>query len=397
MTARISVYLLTGCMGLHQTALALNMTVAALAGTMLAGAEPYLATLPLALTFVVLMASSAPVSFIIGRIGWRPTFALGALAGCCSGLVAAYALVERSFWLFCLGLGIYGFATAVANYYRFAAAESVPAERRSRAIATVLTGGVAAAILGPFLAVKGSDLFVYTFAGSYLLASALSLLILPVLAMVRLSLTPPGGRQDAPAEAPRRLGEIARQPVFVVAAVGAMLGYGSMNLVMVSTPTAMVACGFVMADAASVIQWHVLGMYVPSFFTGRLIRRFGVTPIMATGALIIVACAAINLTGLTYAHFLASLVLLGLGWNFLYIGGSTLVTEAYRSGERAKTLGLNEVLVTGTTAVTALSSGAIFASAGWEAINMAVVAPLVLLVGAIAWFGVRRRRGLAVT
>ncbi len=397
MTSRGTVYLLTGCMALQQTALSLNMTVAALAGTMLAGAEPYLATLPLALTFVVLMASSAPASMLIGRIGWKPTFALGSMVGCAGGLISAYAMVEQSFWLFCLGLAVYGFATAVANYYRFAAAESVPKERRSRAISTVLTGGVAAAILGPFLAVKGSDLFVYSFAGSYILMAVLSLAILPVLAIVRLDLQRPGVEHERAEESARPLTVIARQPVFLIAALGAMLGYGAMNLIMVSTPTAMIACGFVMADAASVIQWHVLGMYLPSFFSGHLIRRFGATRIMGLGAVIVMACAVINLTGIAYAHFLSSLVLLGLGWNFLYVGGSTLVTEAYRPGERSRTLGLNEVMVTGMTAVTALSSGALFAEAGWAVLNLTVLPPLVALMAAIVWFGARRRGSVAVT
>lgn len=397
MTSRGTVYLLTGCMALQQTALSLNMTVAALAGTMLAGAEPYLATLPLALTFVILMASSAPASMLIGRIGWKPTFALGSMVGCAGGLISAYAMIEQSFWLFCLGLAVYGFATAVANYYRFAAAESVPQESRSRAISTVLTGGVAAAILGPFLAVKGSDLFVYSFAGSYILMALLSISILPVLAIVRLDLERPGIERERTDQDVRSLSVIARQPVFLVAALGAMLGYGAMNLIMVSTPTAMIACGFVMADAASVIQWHVLGMYLPSFFSGHLIRRFGATRIMGLGAVIVMLCAVINLTGIAYANFLSSLVLLGLGWNFLYVGGSTLVTEAYRRGERARTLGLNEVLVTGMTAVTALSSGALFAEAGWAVLNMAVLPPLLALMAVIAWFAARRRGSVALT
>ncbi len=397
MASRTTVYLLTGCMALNQTALSLNITVAALAGTMLAGAEPYLATLPLACTFVALMVSSAPVSLLMDRIGRKPCFALGALVGCGGALLSALAMVENSLWLFALGMAIYGYATATANYYRFAAAEAVPPDQRSKAIATVLTGGVAAAILGPFLAVQGSDLFLYTFAGSYVVMAGLSLAILPVLALVPL---PTGAVHAAAATrqtTPRRLGEIARQPVFLVAALGGMVGYGSMNLIMVSTPTAMVACGFVMADAASVIQWHVLGMYLPSFFSGHLIRRFGASRIMACGAVIVMACAAINLTGVAYAQFLSSLMLLGLGWNFLYIGGSTLVTEAYRPEERGRTLGLNEVLVTGSTAVTSLGSGAIFALAGWEVLNLAVLPALLLVLVAVAWFALQRRRSVALS
>ncbi|GAB5471850.1 MAG: MFS transporter [Rhodospirillales bacterium] len=383
-------------MGLNQTALSLNMTVAALAGTMLAGSSPYLATLPLACTFVAIMLSSAPVSLLMGRFGRKPCFALGALVGCAGGLIAALAVVEGSLWLFAVGMAVYGYATATANYYRFAAAESVPAEQRSKAISTVLTGGVAAAILGPFLAVQGSDLFVYSFAGSFILMACLSLAILPVLAWV--SFPPEAPRSEAATESDARpLSTIARQPVFLVAALGAMIGYGAMNLIMVSTPTAMVACGFVMADAASVIQWHVLGMYLPSFFTGHLIRRFGAPRIMTCGAVIIMLCATINLTGITYLHFVSSLLLLGVGWNFLYIGGSTLVTEAYRPGERARTLGLNEVLVTGTTAATALGSGVLFALAGWETVNLVVLPVLVVVLAALAWFALRQSRRPAMS
>jgi len=390
----LEVFLLTGCLALNQTALALNVTVGALAGTMLAGDDAYLATLPLACTFLALMASSAPVSLLMGRFGRKPCFAGGALVGCLGGLVMATAMVEASFWLFAAGQVLYGYATATANYYRFAAAETVASDQRGRAISTVLTGGVAAAILGPFLAVQGSELFVYSFAGSYLIMAGLSLLILPLVAVIPLppSTAPQERRQRG---AGRPLLEIARQPVFAIAAFGAMMGYGSMNLIMVSTPTAMVGCGFAMADAASVIQWHVLGMYLPSFFTGRLVRRFGAPRVMAAGAVLVLTCAALNLTGVAYLNFLSSLILLGVGWNFLYVGGSTLVTESYRPEERARTLGLNELLVTGTTALTAMTSGAIFATAGWEVVNLAVMPGLLAVLAAVLWF--RTRRPLAMS
>lgn len=385
----LNVFLLTGCLALNQTALSLNMTVAALAGTLLAGSDAYLATLPLAFTFLALMASSAPVSLMMGRFGRKRCFAAGSLVGCAGGLVMAYAMIEGSLWLFAAGQALFGYATATANYYRFAAAESVPDALRSRAISTALTGGVVAAILGPFLGVQGSDFFVYSFAGSYLVMAALSLAILPLVSIIPLPAPVPVERKARGGGRP--LGEIARQPVFLVAVVGAMVGYGAMNLIMVSTPTAMVGCGFVMGDAMVVIQWHVLGMYLPSFFTGHLIRRYGAPAIMAVGAALIVACAAINLTGVAFAHFLSSLVLLGLGWNFLYIGGSTLVTEAYRPEERARTLGLNELLVTGTTAMTALSSGALFATLGWNAVNLAVLPALLIVLAALLWFRTRQR------
>ncbi|MEO1191677.1 MAG: MFS transporter [Pseudomonadota bacterium] len=390
MNARTRVLLLTACMGCNQTALSLNMTVAALAGTMLAGASPYLATLPLACTFVTIMLSSGPVSLLMGRFGRKPCFALGAIVGAAGGLISAWAILEGSLWLFALGMAVYGYATATANYYRFAAAEAVPADQRSRAISTVLTGGVVAAIAGPFLAVQGTDLFVYSFAGSFMIMAALSIAILPLLAFVHFPAIEAREEPD-PKRPARPLGQIARQKVFLLAAMGGMVGYGAMNLIMVSTPTAMIACGFVMVDAASVIQWHVLGMYLPSFFTGHLIRRYGAPQIMAIGAVLMMICAVINLTGITYLHFAASLVLLGVGWNFLYVGGSTLVTEAYRPGERSRTLGLNEVLVTGTTAATALGSGALFALAGWEVLNLVVLPALILVLISLAWFALSRR------
>ena len=241
-------------MGLHQSALSLNITVAALAGAMLAGNEPFLATLPLAMSFVLLMVASAPVSFLLERIGWKSGFGVGALAGMVGCLLSALAMVEQSFILFCIALSILGVATAIGNYYRFAAAETQPPERRATAVSTVLTGGIAAAILGPLLAVKGSDLFVYSFAGSYLIMTGLYLAIVPLLVLVGF----PSGERTRSATpdgaAGRKLSAIARQPIFLLAAIGAMLGYGAMNLIMVSTPTAMVGCGFVMADAGSVIH-----------------------------------------------------------------------------------------------------------------------------------------------
>jgi len=384
-------------MGLHQSALSLNITVAALAGAMLAGNQPFLATLPLAMSFVLLMVASAPVSFLIERIGWKSSFGVGALAGMIGCLLSALAMVEQSFILFCIALSILGVATAIGNYYRFAAAETQPPERRSTAVSTVLTGGVAAAILGPFLAIKGSDLFVYSFAGSYLIMTGLYLAIVPLLVLVGFPSVGHTRSATLGGAAGRKLVAIARQPIFLLAAIGAMLGYGTMNLIMVSTPTAMVGCGFVVADAGSVIQWHVLGMYVPSFFTGHLVRRFGAPSVMTLGAAIMVVCAIINLTGLAYVNFLSALVLLGLGWNFLYVGGSVLVTESYRREERTRTLGLNEFLVTASLAVTSLGSGAIYAGAGWQVLNLAIVPPLLLLGTAMAWFAVTRRRSVALT
>jgi len=386
---------LTACMALHQTALTLGFTVAALAGQMLAGAEEALATLPLSIMFIVLMASSAPVSLLMGRIGRRAGFALGTLVGAAGAAIAAYAIYQASLWLFALGIGLYGYATATANYYRFAASEVVSDAQRSRAISTVLTGGVVAAVLGPFLATRAVDwLAPFSFAASYLVMAGLALAIVPLLLFLRLPTTKQlaaAQALDSNAAPARPLSEIARQPVFIVAALAAMVGFGAMNLIMVTTPLAVVACGYGVVDAGAVIQWHVLGMYLPSFVTGRLIQRFGVLRIMAIGAALILGCVAVNVSGVLLVNFIAGLILLGVGWNFLYIGGSTLVTSAFRPQERARTLGLFELMVTGTTAVTALSSGAIYAAAGWEVLNLAAVLPLLLVLAAVVWLGLQRR------
>jgi len=397
--SRLAVVGLATCMALNQTSLSLIMTVAALSGRMLAGADAGLATLPLACLFVAIMATTIPASLFMDRFGRRAGFSLGAGTGILGGAIGALAIWWGDLWLLCLGLALYGVAAGCANYYRFAAAEVAPPAFRSRAISAVLIGGVVAAVAGPFLASQGKDaLAPYSFAGSYVAVALLSCLIFPVLFSLRFPpetrgraarVAPGPGAQELPA---RPLGQILRQPKFIVAALGAMIGYGSMNLLMVSTPLAMDACGFAFADAASVIQWHVLGMYVPSFFSGHLIRRFGVLRIMAIGALVIMVAAAINLHGVTYTHFWAALILLGLGWNFLFVGGTTLLTECYRPSERAKTQAANEFLVFGTTALTALSSGAVFSGGGWEVLNVGVLPALGLVLLAIAWLSLGRRR-----
>jgi len=385
---RSSVLRLAGCMALNQTALSLIMTVAALSGRLLAGDDPQLATLPLACMFIAMMATTIPASLLMGRLGRKAGFALGAFLGLAAGLAGALALWQGWFWLLAVALWLYGMAASHANFYRFAAVEVTTPAFKSRAISYVLAGGVIAGVLGPFLANHGKDLLApFTFVGSFLAIAALSLLILPVLMTVRFPAPVQATVADGPA---RPIWEIMRQPKFVIAATGGMIGYGSMNLLMVSTPLAMDGCGFSFADASTVIQWHILGMYVPSFFTGQLIRRFGVLKVMAAGAVVIMAAAAINLHGISYWHFWAALILLGVGWNFLFVGGTTLLTETYRPSERAKTQAANDFLVFGTTAVTALSSGLVYSEGGWDWLNIGVLPALGLVLVAILRQVVRR-------
>ena len=376
-------------MALNQTALSLIMTVAALSGKLLAGDDPQLATLPLACMFVAMMATTIPASLLMGRLGRRAGFTLGAALGVGAGLAGAFALWHGWFWLLAVSLWLYGMAASHANFYRFAAVEVTTPAFRSRAISYVLAGGVVAGILGPTLANYGMDLLApYTFVGSFLAIAVLSVLIFPVLFSVRFAA--PSAAVMTDSEPARPLWRIMRQPKFLVAALGGMIGYGSMNLLMVSTPLAMQGCGFDFSDSSTVIVLHIMGMYVPSFFTGNLVRRFGVLPIMAVGAVVTMVAAAVNLAGITFAHFSLALILLGVGWNFLFIGGTTLLTETYRPSERAKTQAANDFLVFGTTATSALSSGLVYQAGGWNWLNIGVLPALAIAFAVILWQLLRR-------
>lgn len=390
--SKIKVGQLAFCMAMHQTAMSLVMTVAALAGQMLAGAQADLATVPVACLFVGMLATTIPASVVMARWGRRAGFVLGATLGLLGGLVSALAIWRGDLWLLAAGLLLYGFAGGFANYYRFAASEVAAPAFRSKAVSLVLAGGCVAGILGPFMAVQGQNLVVpFTYLGSFLGVALLALVMLGLLAILRLPPPPAPPEEHARSEAPARpLSAILRQPAFLVAVLAAMVGYGVMNLIMVSTPLAMVGCGFAFADSASVIQWHVLAMYVPSFFTGGLIKRFGVLRIMAIGTVLTAAASGVNLLGIAYEHFWGSLVLIGLGWNFLFIGGTTLLLDTYRPSERAKAQAANEFLVFGTVALSALSSGAVYQSGGWELLNIAALMPLAAVFLAIVWLGSRR-------
>jgi MFS family permease len=390
-TSKLPVVQLAFCMTMNQTSLSLIMSVAALSGQMLAGEATHLATMPIAALFVGILVTTIPASLVMARWGRRTGFAIGASCGVVAGLLSAAAIWRGELWLLCGGLALYGVAAGTANYYRFAAPEAAPPSFRSRAISLVLAGGCVAGVLGPFLAVQGEMLVApYTYLGSFLFVALLSLLIFPSLLSVRLAPLAKATPSTPSDEAARPLLVIMRQPKFLLAVFAAMVGYGAMNMIMVSTPLAMKGCGFAFSDSAEVIQWHVLGMYVPSFFTGGLIRRFGVTRIMAVGAATTIAAAVVNLSGQEFVQFWAGLILLGIGWNFLFVGGTTLLTETYRSSERAKAQAANEFLVFGTVALTALFSGTVFHTGGWDTLNLGILAPLVIVALALLWT-LRRR------
>jgi MFS family permease len=391
---RRTVALLVFCQSLFFSGVVVIMTLSALVGDMLVENKA-LTTLPLALQFTATMLSTVPASLLMRRYGRRAGFMGGLLIGAGGAVLAALSIVLGSFALFALGSILMGSAVAVAHFFRFAAADVASPGFRPRAISYVMLGGVVAALLGPELAKATRDLFPpFAFAGCF---AAIALLWLVSLVPVsRLDLPRLSAAEQA---GPRRpISVIARQPAFVVAALSGMVGYAVMTLVMTATPLAMVSCGFGFADAAFVIQWHSVAMFAPSFVTGSLIQRFGVVAVLLAGAALMAAAALVNLSGLDMPHFFSGLVLVGIGWNFLYVGGSTLVTETYSPSEKAGAQGLNDFLVFSSSAAAAFSSGALQHGLGWEAVNLGVLPAVGLSVAAtlfLAWSRRARPRAVA--
>ena len=391
-----NVWLLSGCQALMNSGNSLLIATSALVGYRLA-ADKSLATLPLALQFLTSMLTTIPASFLMKAIGRRAGFVVGTLLGLAGAALAAWGIVAGNFIYFCVAAAFIGALNGFGTYYRFAAADVADADYRSRAISYVMAGGVVAAFIGPNLAHWTSDwLSGIEFAGSYLSLLGIYGLSLVVLLFVRI---PPPTAAQAHAHG-RPLSVIARQPAFIVALAGGALGFGVMALVMTATPLAMHQHAHVFADTAFVIEWHLLGMFAPSFFTGHLIRRFGVLNVMLAGVVLNIGCVAVNLAGTEVAHFWAALTLLGVGWNFLFIGGTTLLTETYTESEKAKAQALNDFLVFTVITAASLSAGALQYHLGWRAVNLGVVPLIIVILAAILWLKQVRRvqaRALAGT
>lgn len=385
-----NVLLLSVAQALLMSGNSLLVATSALVGQALAS-DAALATLPLALQFLATMATSIPASLLMQRIGRRAGFMLGASLGGAGALLAASAILDGSFARFCLATVLVGSFNGFGIYYRFAAAEAAAETARSRAISYVLAGGVVAAFVGPNLAnwtrawIPGE-----LFAGSYLVLAGLYAVSMAILAGLRMP-RPERGL----AGSGRPLRRIAANPLFLVAVLGAMFGYGTMTLLMTATPLAMQGHAHPFATTAFVIQWHVFGMFAPSFFTGALIERVGVLRVMRAGALLMVACVAVNLSGTAAWQFWLALLLLGLGWNFLFIGATTLLTETYRPEERARTQAANDFLVFTTVSAAALSAGSLHYHFGWTAVNLGVLPGLALVLIATLLAGRHRARGAA--
>lgn len=383
---RNTVALLATCQALL---LVNNVTLVALAG--LAGlalaSNKALATLPASAYVLGGAMSSLPMSLLMKHYGRRFGFSLGALFGIVGAAICASAMHVGSFWTLCLGTMVVGVYNASGQLYRFAAADVATEDFKSRAISLVLAGGIAGGIIGPELAKLTRKLAEVEFAASYASLMVFGVLALLVLSRIDIPRLPAAERH----ESGRPLLQIARQPVFIVAALSAMIGYGVMNLLMTATPIAMGICSLPFDDAAFVLEWHVIGMYAPSFVTGSLIKRFGVLHIMLTGAALMAGSIAISLSGVALWNFSLALALLGIGWNFLYIGGSTLLTEAARPAERAEVQGANDVLVFCTMALSSASSGAMVMQAGWQTMNLWGLPFLAIIATATLLLALRRR------
>lgn len=369
--------------------LAINIIVAGLAGALLAE-DPALATLPISIVVLGSLAATPAVSLFMGRYGRRAGFLAGAAAGAAAGALCAAALAARSFELFLAGSLLLGIYQAAQNFLRFAAADAAPEGFQPKAISWVLAGGLVSALLGPEMVRVTSAWFpAAPYAGAYVAIVALNVVGAAGLAFLDL---PPPARAAGAAEAGRPLAVITRQPAFIVAVLSAMVGFASMSLVMTSTPLAMLGHGFTTDHAADVVRWHIVAMFAPSFFTGSVIVRFGRLPVIAAGLVLLAVCGAIALAGVDLMHFYAALVALGIGWNFSFIGATSLLSTTHTRAEQAKVQGLNDFLVLGLVAVGSFGSGALLDAFGWSAVQYAMAPALVIALAGIAWLGVSARR-----
>jgi len=365
-----------------------------LAGIYLLGPDKSLATLPLSAFTVGVAIGAFPAAMLMRAVGRRLGFLIGAFIAIIAAIASGFAVLEGTFAGFVIAAAGTGVSAAFAQQYRFAAADGGSPAFRARAISWVLSGGIAAAIIGPQTAILTRNLFApIPFAGAFFATAGLAVIGLTVLTFLSGSarLPPPAALRSGG----RPLLEIARQPRFIVAVLCAIGTYSMMTLVMTAAPLAMVACGLGEDNAALGIQWHVLAMFGPSFFSGRLIARFGAERIIAAGLVLLAGCALVGLSGIDVAHFWLAIILLGVGWNFGFVGATTMVTATYRREERAKVQGLNDLLVFGVVALASFSSGKLFSTVGWTWINL-VVFPIVLVCAlALATTLVTRRRAAA--
>jgi len=394
--ARRNVLILVAAQAIMGAQMPMIFIVGGLAGHVLSP-NPCWATLPISMIVLGSMLAANPLSALMSAKGRAFGFWVGAMGGAVGAALAAWGLMRGSFVLFLAGSLLTGLYMSAQGFYRFAAADGASAEFRPKAISYVMAGGLASALVGPQLVKLTSDAMAVTFLGTYAAVVVLNI----VGSFLFFALKAPKGAHgtSALAEGGRSRGELLRDPTIVVAMICAMVSYALMNLVMTSTPLAVVGCGYDKSHAADIVSAHVLAMYIPSFFTGHLINRFGAPKIVGTGLVILACAGAVALSGVELERFFGALVLLGIGWNFGFIGATTLLTSAYRPEERGRIQGINDFVVFGGVTAASLSSGTLMncsgtsVIAGWQAVNIAMLPFLVLAGGALIWLVMRPRAG----
>lgn len=366
-------------------------TIGGLAGQSLASNACF-ATLPISMIVLGSMLCATPISALMQRYGRRAGFFTGITGGAIGATICAYALTQASFPLFLLGSLFTGVYMSAQGFYRFAAADTASDAFRPKAISYVMAGGLAAAVIGPQLVKVTSQAMVVPFMGTYMVVIGINLLGALLFFFIDIP-KPPTPAQDAPRGRTRL--ELLATPRIAVAIICALVSYALMNLVMTSTPLAVVGCGFDTSDAANVVTAHVLAMYVPSFFTGHMIARYGVEKIVATGLAILAGAGVVALMGVDLEHFFVALILLGVGWNFGFIGATSMLAGAHAPEERGRVQGLNDLIVFGGVTLASLASGGLMncsggsAQAGWTSVNLAMIPLLALAGGALIWLVMR--------
>ncbi|MBP6405032.1 MAG: MFS transporter [Ramlibacter sp.] len=379
--------LLALCQGLFLTN---NVTFIAINGLVGLALAPlgWMATLPVMGYVVGGALSTGVVARTQSRFGRKASFQLGLVVALLSALLCAYAAFSKNFWLLCAATVVAGYYNANAGLYRFAAAEVAGSTAQEKAVSLVMAGGLLGAVAGPNLAAYTRNLFEVPFAGAYIALAGVALLGMLALSFITFPPVPPkkAGRQGRP------LREIMRQPVFIVAAATGALSFGIMNLLMAATPIAMQMCGLPFSDAALVLEWHVIGMFAPGFFTGHLIKRFGALPIMGVGIALYLGCIAVALSGVNLHQFLIALFLLGMGWNFVFTGSTTLSLSAYTAEEKDRAQGALNFFVFATLALSSFASGVLVTTRGWTLLNWGSLPVVLLTAGALLWLAVVTKR-----
>jgi MFS family permease len=365
---------------------AIVVSLGGLVGQMLAD-NKQLATVPVSLSHLGLALGTIPAAMLMKRAGRRTGYVIGGCVGVLAGCMAAFGIASTSFLIFCLATFVAGFYSSFVQSYRFAATDTASESFRPRAIGWVMSGGIAAGIVGPQTVIWTQDLIGgLPFAGAFIGQAALALLAILVVSFLRappvISTVKTGGG--------RPLREIVSQPRFIVAVVSGLVSYALMSFLMTAAPLAMIGCGLPIGAAALGIQWHILAMFTPSFFTGRLIVRLGKERVTAAGLILIGIAASVGLSGQTVGHFWAVLVLLGIGWNFGFIGATALVTDCYRPEERAKVQAANDFLVFGSTATASFGSGTLLNVSGWDLVNWLVFPPVLIALSLLFWQNQRK-------